>query len=63
MFLVSRNNSFLVIVLFKTILPMFVGNFYCFACYKWAGLKLGLLNSEKNDGSKTTVKGSDKKRN
>ena len=56
MFLVSKNNPFIVVILFKTVLPMLVGNFYVFACYKWAAIKLGLANMERDDEPATIVR-------
>ena len=60
MFLISKENPFLYVLFFKTILPVFFGNFYAFSFFKWSVIKLGLANTESNQ---TVSSESDKKRN
>lgn len=52
MFLVPKTSPFLVLILIKTILPMFQGNFYVFGLMKYIILRAGLGNDERETRDK-----------
>lgn len=47
--LVSKNNPFLIIVIFKTIFPVFVGNLYLFGFSKRICQRIGCINFKRED--------------
>lgn len=40
----KHNNPYLYVVIFKNIMPAWLGNFYMYAFTKWISLKLGFIN-------------------
>ena len=45
--LISKNNPYLYVVIFRNILPPTLGSLYLFGCSKWVALKFGLINKRK----------------
>ena len=40
----KHNNPYLYVVIFKNIMPAWLGNFYMYAFTKWISSKFGLIN-------------------